>query len=537
MAELELKLISSLDKVFWDGCETPHPVEEDVMLANERYAFQAAFRYEDGKDPMRVFGECVLEGMAGEVRQVESVPCRLAALPEQADVLRREPGWYPDVLEAPGAAVKVRPGQWGSLWITLRGGAPGEHEVRVTLKVGEVTRTARLRLRVLPAELPEQKLVFTQWLHWDCVAQRHGAEMFSPRFWELLESYVKTAADYGINMLLTPVFTPPLDTEVGGTRMPCQLVDVWADGEGGWRFGFDRLEKWIGLCRRNGISRFELSHLFTQWGAKATPAVWAEEDGVQKQIFGWHVPSDDPAYTAFLRAFLPALDGFLRKAGVAQRCVLHISDEPSESGMELYCRTAALVAEAMPGYPIMDAMSGYEIYRRSGIQIPVVALDAMDAFLKHGVRPLWGYYCWVQYKGVSNRFMSMPSLSVRILGVQAYLYRLEGFLHWGYNFYNSQLSRGSVDPYAVTDADGAFPAGDAFSVYPTEGGCTPSLRMAVFYEGLQDLRALELLESRAGRAAVEALIREELGKVTFQCWPRDPQRLLSLRRRVYGLLA
>ena len=33
--------------------------------------------------------------------------------------------------------------------------------------------------------------------------------MFSERFWELLEAYVKTAADYGINMLLTPIFTPP----------------------------------------------------------------------------------------------------------------------------------------------------------------------------------------------------------------------------------------------------------------------------------------------------------------------------------------
>lgn len=536
MAELELRLLSSLDKVFWDGCDSPHPVEKDVMLENERYAFQAAFRYRDEKNPMRVFGTCVMEGMAGEVRQVESVPSRLAALPEQADALRRKPGWYPDVL-AENEQIKVLPDQWGSLWVNIPGGEPGEHEVSVTLTVGETSQTVKLQLRVLPERLPEQKLVFTQWLHWDCVAQQHGAEMFSPRFWEILENYVKTAADYGINMLLTPLFTPPLDTEVGGKRMPCQLVDVWKTENGGWRFGFDRLGRWIDLCRKHGIGRFELSHLFTQWGAKATPAIWAEMGGERQQIFGWHVPSGDPVYADFLRAFLPALDGFLREKGAADCCVLHISDEPEREAMELYCRTAALVAEAMPGYPIMDAMSDYEVYRRSGIQIPVVALDVMEAFAEKGVRPLWGYYCWVQYKGVSNRFMSMPSLSTRILGVQAWLYRMEGFLHWGFNFYNSQLSRGSINPYAVTDADGVFPSGDPFSVYPSEDGCIPSLRMAVFREGLQDLRALERLEEKIGREAVESLVREELGEVTFRLWPRDAGQFLHFRQRAYGLLA
>ena len=88
MAELELQLLSSLDKVFWDGCDCPHLVEEDVMLENEQYAFQAAFCYRDEKNPSRVFGSCALEGMEGELRQVESVPSRLAAVPEQLDAIQ-----------------------------------------------------------------------------------------------------------------------------------------------------------------------------------------------------------------------------------------------------------------------------------------------------------------------------------------------------------------------------------------------------------------------------------------------------------------
>ena len=192
MAELELQLLSSLDKVFWDGCDCPHLVEEDVMLENEQYAFQAAFCYRDEKNPSRVFGSCALEGMEGELRQVESVPSRLAAVPEQLDAIRREPGWYPDVL-ADGEQIRVLPGQWGSVWVTIPGGAPGERTVSVTLTVGETSQTARLRLRVLPERLPAQKLIFTQWLHWDCIARQHRTEMFSERFWELLEADVGDA--------------------------------------------------------------------------------------------------------------------------------------------------------------------------------------------------------------------------------------------------------------------------------------------------------------------------------------------------------
>lgn len=71
---------------------------------------------------------------------------------------------------------------------------------------------------------------------------------------------------------------------------------------------------------------------------------------------------------------------------------------------------------------------------------------------------------------VSNRFITMPGWRTRILGVQLYKYCMEGFLHWGSNFYNTQYSLRPVAPYRENDADDAFPAGDAFIVYPGENG-------------------------------------------------------------------
>lgn len=56
----------------------------------------------------------------------------------------------------------------------------------------------------------------------------------------------------------------------------------------------------------------------------------------------------------------------------------------------------------------------------------------------------------------------------------------------------------------------------------------------MFYDGLQDLRALRLLESKIGREAVLALIGEHL---TMEEYPRRDEWLRGMRERVYRELA
>ena len=93
------------------------------------------------------------------------------------------------------------------------------------------------------------------------------------------------------------------------------------------------------------------------------------------------------------------------------------------------------------------------IYLAGVVEHPIVCNDFLEPFFEAGVENLWTYYCCVQGREVSNQFMAMPSARNRILGVQLYLYRMKGFLHWGYNFYNSQHSVSAVNPYLVTDAN------------------------------------------------------------------------------------
>jgi hypothetical protein len=84
----------------------------------------------------------------------------------------------------------------------------------------------------------------------------------------------------------------------------------------------------------------------------------------------------------------------------------------------------------------------------------------------------------------------------------------------------------------VTDAGKAFPSGDAFVVYPGEDGQPiNSLRFKVFYDGLQDLAAMRLLESLVGREkALEIAIQDD--ELTFQKYPHGSSYLLALRERV-----
>ena len=70
-------------------------------------------------------------------------------------------------------------------------------------------------------------------------------------------------------------------------------------------------------------------------------------------------------------------------------------------------------------------------------------------------------------------------------------------------------------------------------VYPGKNGPVDSLHYEVFTEGLQDLRALQLLESRIGRDAVLAMIQKDVGyPVTMFRYPREAAWLLDLRDRV-----
>lgn len=199
---------------------------------------------------------------------------------------------------------------------------------------------------------PAQTLLHTEWFHADCLASYYGVAPLSEEHWRILENFIRAAGEeHGINMLLTPVFTPPLDTAVNGERLTVQLVDVRRDA-GVYSFGFEKLGRWAGLCRRHGVEYLEIAHLFTQWGAHATPKIMAVVDGQERRIFGWDVPAASAEYRAFLEAFLPALRTALEGMGYDKEHVYyHISDEPSPEHLDSYRAAKAQAEDLLEGLP------------------------------------------------------------------------------------------------------------------------------------------------------------------------------------------
>jgi hypothetical protein len=277
--------------------------------------------------------------------------------------------------------------------------------------------------------------------------------------------------------------------------------------------------------------------LFTQWGAKHAPKIMVKEGDVLVKAFGWETDAFGEEYKAFLSEFLPRLVEFLKNNNLEHYCYFHVSDEPSMDHLEAYSKASNLLNKYLKEFPIIDALSNYDFYEKGLVKNPIPASNHIEKFLENNVPDLWTYYCCSQGKEVSNRFMNMPSARNRIIGMQLYKFNIKGFLHWGYNFWYSQYSMYPIDPYRVTDSGLAFPSGDAFVVYPGKEGPLESIRLEVFYEALQDLRALTLLESKLGKEAVIKLLEEDLQEpITFKVYPQDEKWILNKREKINNLL-
>ena len=551
MNRLTVKTLSSLEKVFPDT-EPGEEYCEGTSLRGEVFSFQVAFYAPSLVKRLHVRCDA---GVLTPHLQVYSVGLVPAEMPGYGDedcfVLRTAPGLFPDPLYplTESDELYAFPRQWRALFCSVAipaDIAPGSYTVRVRISGlddstfgggTEWTGDASFCLKVMPPVLPGQTIRHTEWFSADCISTWYGLEPLSDGWWKMIEKYIANAARYGMDMILTPLFTPPIETKIGTERPTVQLVKISKQGDQ-YSFSFDHVGKWMDTCQDCGIGYFEMPHLFTQWGAQSAPKIIVTENGQEKKAFGWQTPSESMEYLEFLRQFLPALLQYMEKRVPRSHLFFHISDEPGEDSIERYARLSAFVRDLIGDCPMMDAMSSLKLFKASRLTSPVTATHEIQAFLDDRVENLWAYYCCMQYKNhLANRFFCMPSGRSRVLGVQLYKNEIKGFLHWGYNHWYSGLSVKRLNPYETTDAGACFPAGDAFLVYPGADGPVNSLRIAVLREAFQDHRALCLLESLTGRAYALGILEAGIPPVTFTEYPTDAAWLLDVRSRINKALA
>lgn len=557
--KLKTKLLSSLAKVFPDGFDGESLFYATAMQ-NEPFSFQVAFKCDDSiNDIEPVYIRVVTDLDVNLISQykVGYVPVTRADFVNSDEFFERKtPGLYPDMLIARKTNANIfdiadngffDESRWTeqeqdcllcavrdsyqTLWFTVNEDGKkinaGKYHIKVLFyssKNHECIGKECIELDVIANELPKQSLYYTSWFHCDCLADTYGIEIFSERFFEIMSSFVTEAAKVGMNMIMLPAFTPALDTAAGKERKTTQLVTVIVEN-GNYSFDFSLMKKYIEICRECGIENFEHSHFFTQWGAKHTPKVMAKVDGEYKRIFGWDTDSTSKEYALFLKAYLKELKVFLKEMDLEDKILFHISDEPNTDFLQYYENAKKIVGEELKGYMCGDALSHFEYYKNGSVKKPIVIVDSedMEEFVKN-CEDYWVYYTGGQLtEGCSNRIIPTTSARNRVIGLQMYVGGAKGFLHWGYNYYYDFLSHGLFNPVANPCGYNQH-AGTSYVVYPDiSGKAIPSLRMKVLYEGINDYRALQKLESLIGRKATMRFVKEVIGEVNYKFCPTNSQ--------------
>ncbi len=532
---MKLYQLSSLAKVFPD--KIFGKAKKQIKAAKgQTVSFQLAYKGE-GEYTYKI--KSVLKKYI-EVYQLGFVPCQLPTYEKCNDGMYQRLDknvLYPDTL-TPKSKNRIKAEkEYNAIWLEVK--LPkdieaGKYSISVCFSDGQ---EAIFTVSVENAVFKEKEIIFTQWFHTDCIANVHKTEVYSDKHWALIEKYIKMATEHGINMLLIPVLTPPLDTEVGGERTTVQLVDITVNN-GKYEFDFAKFRKFIEIARNNGVRYYEINHLFTQWGAKHAPKVIATVNGEKKRIFGWETDATCDEYKEFLGNLVPAVIKELTSMGIdREHIVFHASDEPNMDCIENYRKATEILNPLLDGCVQMDALSDLEFYKGGLVKRPVCSIDHIHKFFEAGATNMWGYYCCSQTWEVSNRFLSMSSERNRIIGTQIYKFALQGFLQWGYNFYYTQFSKKKINPYKITDAGGAFPSGDAFSVYPYRNGVIPSIRLKVFKEALDDVSLLYMLEEKVGREeAIRLLDTVAKTEITFKNYPKDEDFFENLKNEIFKKL-
>ena len=297
MPTLKLKAISSLEKCFYNTDIDALAEKKDfIIFKNERLAFQVAFL---NTTIDKFINQCPIsvKGSLAEyttIRQVATVPVNYPApyVKSEGEYLKKEPGLYPDLIRPLmyDGCVPVPYNNLGTVWVevdTFGNAKAGDHTLTVEFKnrSGEILASVDVNIRIIDSSLPEQELIHTEWFYTDCIAQYYHVRAFSEKHWKLIENFMRVATRNGVNMILTPVFTPELDTYIGGERLTTQLVDINVVGKDRYEFGFENLHRWIDLALDCGFKYFEIPHFFTQWGSKHAPKFVAKKNGKTRRIF------------------------------------------------------------------------------------------------------------------------------------------------------------------------------------------------------------------------------------------------------------
>jgi hypothetical protein len=467
---------------------------------NEKVSFQAVMRLDD-PEPHRVqVSTETPDGWTARIRRVGYVPVkhlntRLAEGPLEVDGADFLPGYAPDPLFEESEFL-LPPRETHAFRITCvppPDADPGTVTIRARVAIdGGPSRTVTCRVVLHDVRLqPRRDFPITHWFYADAISDWYNAPLFGSDFWQLCKAYMANYTAHGLDMMYVPVFTPPLD----GVKKPTQLLRVHRIQPETYEFDWSDVEKWVRAATGAGITSFEWTHPFTQWGARNAIRIYEGQGQHEQLLWTPDTKATSDTYRTFLSQYLPQLKSFLDQNRLLNASVFHVSDEPhTEEDKNHYRAARQMLKDIAPWMRTMDALTDVEYGRLNLTDMPVPSIKTALEFQREGIES-WCYYCCGPRGAFLNRLIDTPLPKIAMHGFLLYRWPFKGFLHWGYNYWYRSQTRELIDPYTVQDGH-AWPGwayGDTFQVYPGPNGPVDSLRWETFSESLQDYQLLQTL--------------------------------------------
>ena len=408
--------------------------------------------------------------------------------------------------------------------------APGKHDAVITLDTGSERHTLRLEITVYPVAFDENRFKQTNWFSICAMEQMHGVRRGTPEFYAVVRAYARSMRSVHQKVFLLWMHE---DLSERRTKQP-------------WTFDFEDMKPIIEIFFEEGFDTFETGGIICRgYRADGSPDMYTDDF---KCAADPTVSVDSPEGYALLSCEMRAFAGFLRENGWMDRVLFHVMDEPDvhyKSDADLQKRrlqffaAANIVRRHLPGVRIIEAVKTTTF--KSAIDIMVPITDGyqhnkaeFDACIAAG-EEIWTYVCCAPTGKWLNRFLDQPLIHGRLLFWGCAANRLRGYLHWGYNQFG-----GVPDPFKATSARNwtgigtNFPCGDAFIVYPGDGGPWPSMRLEAERAGAEDAALLDALLA-LDPAAHDALIARVFRG--FDDYDDAPEALESVHEELLRLLS
>jgi hypothetical protein len=383
------------------------------------------------------------------------------------------------------AAIPVKAGQAQPLWLEVlvpEDAPAGDYDGALRVEADGMRLEVPVTLHVWDFAVPaERHLSVVNW--WQFPGR--GFEGHGPDDWELLRRFAAFLVEHR---------QTDLATEIGRIRES-------GDAQPGYTYDTSRLERYAEVAFDAGIRQIHLHSVGRRTAGILDPACRVEPDEANLRRLG-------------------AWEKVIQRRGWQRRFVVSIVDEPFVYYEDSYQAIVDRVHAIAPSVRCLEAVET-EYLGKLDVYVPKLShlslwYPRFDQVRREGAE-LWFYVCCHPLGRYPNRFLDQSLLKARVLFWIHYLYDLDGYLHWGLNYY-------AGDPYTQEGISKDLPLGDRAMVYPGRDSLLGSLRFSAQRDGLQDFEYLRLLETRLRE------VKAQVGADAFWLDPR--QRSLELCRRV-----